>query len=276
MVLLVPLTSVAQAQTGPIVGWGYNSDGHAHPPVESQDYEYRAVAAGFEHSVAIRADGSLVAWGSNQFGQTTRPSILSTRNVGAISAGYYHSLAIIHNPGQSDDGHVVAWGDNSEGGVQRAVIARCSDSDRGGRALERGDPGVRWTDYALDFRTNLRRQRPMHGSMRLWPLEPNRNRTARQRECGLCRSIRYWSLGTGAASRWYLACLGRRRRVSGHARVPRVGFILLRRSQAWRRDPTKSARQRRVRRLGSWVVRPNFHRRCLFWRVHSKQLSPIE
>lgn len=110
---LMAWPSRAGAQTGPIVGWGYNTFGQANPPVESQEYVYLAVAAGFEHSVAIRANGTVVAWGSNQFGQTTLPSILNTRSVRAIAAGYHHSLAIIDNPGQPDDGHVVAWGDNS-------------------------------------------------------------------------------------------------------------------------------------------------------------------
>jgi Regulator of chromosome condensation (RCC1) repeat len=66
-----------------------------------------AVAAGGDHSLALRNDGSVVGWGGNFDGQATAPSGLS--NVVAIAAAYAHSLAL------RADGTVVAWGYNYYG-----------------------------------------------------------------------------------------------------------------------------------------------------------------
>jgi hypothetical protein len=76
-----------------------------------------AIAAGRDHSLALRADGSIVAWGWNAYGQTNVPA----PNTGfvAIAAGEYHSM------GLKADGSIVAWGDN--GGGQTNVPAPNSD-----------------------------------------------------------------------------------------------------------------------------------------------------
>jgi alpha-tubulin suppressor-like RCC1 family protein len=66
-----------------------------------------AVAAGGEHSLAIRADGTVAAWGSNNCGQTNVPPGLG--NVVAVAAGGSHSLAA------RADGTVVAWGNDDYG-----------------------------------------------------------------------------------------------------------------------------------------------------------------
>ncbi|MHC4302183.1 MAG: hypothetical protein ACYS7Y_33405 [Planctomycetota bacterium] len=50
-----------------------------------------AIAAGEEHSLALRADGSVVGWGWNANGRATPPA---GNDFVAISAGYSHSLAI--------------------------------------------------------------------------------------------------------------------------------------------------------------------------------------
>jgi len=67
----------------------------------------KAIAAGGEHSLALRTNGTVLAWGGNTYGQTNVPAGLS--NVTAIAAGYYHSLAL------RGDGKVVAWGRNNDG-----------------------------------------------------------------------------------------------------------------------------------------------------------------
>ena len=67
----------------------------------------KAIAAGGEHSLALRTNGTVFAWGGNTYGQSTVPSGLS--NVTAIAAGYYHSLALLNA------GMVVAWGRNNDG-----------------------------------------------------------------------------------------------------------------------------------------------------------------
>ena len=51
-----------------------------------------AIAAGWEHNLALRGDGTVVAWGANGHGQTNVPKGLG--GVAAIAAGYYHSLAL--------------------------------------------------------------------------------------------------------------------------------------------------------------------------------------
>jgi len=71
-----------------------------------------AIAAGNEHTVALRQDGTVVAWGSDRdfdakvIGQSTVPASLS--GVVAITAGAYHTMAL------RQDGTVVAWGRNNE------------------------------------------------------------------------------------------------------------------------------------------------------------------
>ncbi|MCX6874714.1 MAG: cadherin-like beta sandwich domain-containing protein [Verrucomicrobia bacterium] len=75
-----------------------------------------AIAAGNEHTVALKNDGTVVAWGRNVEGQTTLPGGLS--GVTAIVAGGDTSYAL------KSDGTVVAWGDNLHG--QRDVPAGLS------------------------------------------------------------------------------------------------------------------------------------------------------
>jgi hypothetical protein len=72
-----------------------------------------AVAAGGNHSLALRTNGTVVAWGENTdaegdfVGQSVVPAGLT--GVVAIAAGEYHSLAVRSN------GTVAVWGDNSQG-----------------------------------------------------------------------------------------------------------------------------------------------------------------
>ena len=61
-----------------------------------------AIAAGWWHSLALRADGTVIAWGDNSYGQTNVPA--SATNIVAIAAGWYHNLAL------RADGTVIAWG----------------------------------------------------------------------------------------------------------------------------------------------------------------------
>ncbi len=90
--------------SGQIVGWG-----SIVLPLVNPGTRFIAVAAGGEHSLALKADGTVVAWGRNLSGEATVPAGLS--NVIAIAAGGRSgsgfSLAL------RKDGRVVAWGDNA-------------------------------------------------------------------------------------------------------------------------------------------------------------------
>ncbi|MBW3597342.1 MAG: hypothetical protein KY475_08710 [Planctomycetes bacterium] len=65
--------------------------------------EFVAIAAGGSHSLALRADGSLAGWGSNWLGQTDVPR---GNDFAAVAAGAFHSLAL------REDGSLAGWGYN--------------------------------------------------------------------------------------------------------------------------------------------------------------------
>jgi hypothetical protein len=94
-----------------VAAWGDNSYGQTSVPAGLSNVV--GVAAGGNHSLALRADGTVAGWGENTdadgnpAGQATPP--LGLRNVVAIGAGEYHSLAV------KADGTLVAWGDDSQG-----------------------------------------------------------------------------------------------------------------------------------------------------------------
>lgn len=87
-----------------VVAWGTNNFGKTNVPFA---FDALAVAGGFDHSLALRADGTIAAWGTPSFGVTTVPE--GATNAIAIAAGTRHNLAL------KSDGKVVAWGDSSAG-----------------------------------------------------------------------------------------------------------------------------------------------------------------
>ncbi len=86
-----------------VMGWGSNTDGQCTVP---DGNDYVAIAAGADHSLALKADGSVAAWGANGQGQCNVPD---PNGFIAIAAGWAHSL------GLKDDGSVTAWGYNVYG-----------------------------------------------------------------------------------------------------------------------------------------------------------------
>ena len=82
-------------------------------------YNFAAVAAGGEHSLAIKTDGSIWAWGRNNYGQlgsgvTSNKVVTPIKNsslfgVASVAAGRFHSLAL------KTDGTLWAWGANDRG-----------------------------------------------------------------------------------------------------------------------------------------------------------------
>lgn len=79
----------------------YNEFGTTSPPPSGVS-SVVAVAAGNDHSLALKSDGTVIGWGGNNYGQTTIPHGLS--GVVAVAAGGDHSLAV------KSDGTVVGWG----------------------------------------------------------------------------------------------------------------------------------------------------------------------
>jgi hypothetical protein len=105
MTVALVLSGRTALASGTVVGWGGDGHGQRTPPNGLTDVV--AIAAGYEHSLALRADGTVVGWGRNLNGEAAPPAGLD--DVVAIEAGERHSLAL------RADGTVIAWGDNQYG-----------------------------------------------------------------------------------------------------------------------------------------------------------------
>ncbi|WP_214176244.1 hypothetical protein [Geomobilimonas luticola] len=126
--------SFAVKTDGSVWAWGYNGygelgDGSNMPkssPVQVSTMgpgsDVIALACGFSHSLAVKADGSVWAWGYNWYGQlgdgTDGPGsdknspvqvVAPGSGASAVAAARHSSLLL------KDDGSVLAWGDNSSG-----------------------------------------------------------------------------------------------------------------------------------------------------------------
>jgi alpha-tubulin suppressor-like RCC1 family protein len=135
------LHSLALDASGSVWAWGPNDHGElglgpdaitgASFPQPNQIpglSDAIAVAAGQDHSLALRADGTVWAWGANDFGQlgdgttSERPSPVSLKalnDVIAIVAGSLFSLALLA------DGTVRAWGQNNVGQLGDGTTTDC-------------------------------------------------------------------------------------------------------------------------------------------------------
>ena len=67
---------VAQLSVSPILAWGDDSAGQLDVPIGTTDVV--AIAAGGDHSLALRSDGTVVAWGDNSSGQNNVPQSPAT------------------------------------------------------------------------------------------------------------------------------------------------------------------------------------------------------
>src|SRR5438105_3727730 len=81
----------ATAAPGTVVSWGAYRD----VPAAAQS-GVTTIAAGGEHTLALKNDGSVLGWGLNDSGQTTVPAAAQS-GVIAIAAGFRHSVALKNN-----------------------------------------------------------------------------------------------------------------------------------------------------------------------------------
>ena len=91
---------VAGPIAGTVIAWGRNNVGQTNVPPDLTNVV--AVAAGFQHNLALKADGTVSSWGENDEGQTNVPAGLN--NVTAVAAGWGTSLAL------KSDGTLRGWG----------------------------------------------------------------------------------------------------------------------------------------------------------------------
>jgi alpha-tubulin suppressor-like RCC1 family protein len=117
--------SLALKSDGTLHAWGRNNYGqlgdgtsgdsnNKNTPVQVLT-DVVAIAAGYNHTLALKSGGTLWAWGQNSVGQLGQDypnphhspfQIGSDTNWTEIAAGYYHSLAL------KSDGTLWAWGQN--------------------------------------------------------------------------------------------------------------------------------------------------------------------
>lgn len=105
VVVLCPLPSLTAANDE-IIGWGNNTSGQTDP--WSGLSGVVAIAAGYHHSLALRADGAVVGWGNDSWGQASGSSTVG--QIG-IAAGNSYSLSF------GPSGYVNGWGEGYNGTV---------------------------------------------------------------------------------------------------------------------------------------------------------------
>jgi alpha-tubulin suppressor-like RCC1 family protein len=121
--------TVALKTDGTLWTWGYNNFGplgvndttHRSTPVTTLlgGNNWKSIAGGGFHTIALKTDGTLWSWGRNTYGalgvnDTTHRStpvttLLGGTNWKSIAGGYYHTVAL------KTDGTLWTWGYNNNG-----------------------------------------------------------------------------------------------------------------------------------------------------------------
>lgn len=120
--------TIAIKTNGTLWAWGYNNYGqlgdgttatYRNAPVQiGTATNWKSVATGISHNVAVKTDGTLWAWGKNDYnqlgdgsylGQNAPIQIGTESNWKSVAAGQNHTLAI------KTDGTLWAWGRNNYG-----------------------------------------------------------------------------------------------------------------------------------------------------------------
>jgi alpha-tubulin suppressor-like RCC1 family protein len=84
------------------------------------DMDWRVIAAGSLHSVAIKTDGSLWAWGFNGYGNVgngTFEIVRTPTRIGTDSDWVSVSCGNRHTIARKADGRLFSWGDNEYGQI---------------------------------------------------------------------------------------------------------------------------------------------------------------
>ena len=115
----VAAPSVALADTGGVLVWGFNNYGQCNIPA-SANSGVSAIAGGTYHIIALK-DGAVLAWGYNQYGECNIPDSANS-GVSAIAGGEYHTIAL-------KGGAVLAWGagttNQTNGGINWTEYGQC-------------------------------------------------------------------------------------------------------------------------------------------------------
>jgi len=113
-------------EDGSIHCWGWNSDGqlgdgtttdHRTPTREASGAtDWRAAAAGGEHSCGVKVDGSLLCWGRNHAGQLGDATTTTRRTPTDEASGASDWVTVAtgerHTCGVKIDGSLLCWGSN--------------------------------------------------------------------------------------------------------------------------------------------------------------------
>ncbi len=119
--LFLPGETTPVPRGNQVIAWGDNSAGQTAMPADARS-DIVAIAAGADHTVALKQDGRVIAWGGNYYGQTTVPAAAQS-GVKAIAAGGYFTVVL------KQDGSVLAWGSDFAGqttvpaAAQNGVVA---------------------------------------------------------------------------------------------------------------------------------------------------------
>ena len=133
---------LALTRDGRVYAWGDNEDGALGRPLEigigGTAYQtpgfvnglprVKAVAAGYDFSLAIDLQGQVWVWGNNTYGTLGVPSqreetrfepkpLQGVQGAVSVRGGHYHAFAVLAN------GDVVGWGSNDHGFVPFAPQA---------------------------------------------------------------------------------------------------------------------------------------------------------
>ncbi|MES2164703.1 MAG: hypothetical protein V4476_26420 [Pseudomonadota bacterium] len=108
-----------------LYGWGGNASGQVGnggqvdltSPAKIGAFQWSSLAAGANHSVAIRTDGAMYGWGNNTFGQVGNngsSSINAPAPIGVGSNWLVAASGATHSMAVTRDGQLWGWGSNAE------------------------------------------------------------------------------------------------------------------------------------------------------------------